>query len=474
MKPEKLSPELHATPEQPEIKSAAEQSKRTGAAEQTEVKPAAKQPANTSPAEQSALNAAEQPEGTSIPEQYETKPAIDSVKKADLSEQPTKNSRSRRIYLLILLFVITLSIVAAWQLRKIQKTELTNTRGHSFEKAVVTEVLRDNVQADGSRVGEQRVRVRLSSGSHKGEEIETSSPSGYLFGAPCVKGMKVIIMQSVTGDTLVTSVYAQDRGNVILIFALLYLLVLCWIGGKQGLRGALGLIYTVAAIFFLFIPLVYLGYSPFWMAVLVCLLTTFVSMTLIGGFSRKTLAATLGTSAGVIIAGLVAMAFSFFSGISGWNVSNIEHLMTLWYTENIRVGDLLFAGLLISALGAVMDVAMSISSTMQEILQQRPDLRRSELIKAGFRVGRDMMGTDSNTLILAFAGGSVSVLLLNYAYQLPLLQILNSNNIGIAVMQGLAGSFGVALSVPATVLLAALIYLPPGKNPSPRLSCGAR
>ena len=383
---------------------------------------------------------------------------------SNATSDPQIRSRSRLIYLLILILVIAFSIVAAWQLRKVQKTELTNTRGHSFEKAVVTEVLRDNVQQDGSRVGEQRVRVRLSSGSHKGEEIETSSPSGYLFGAPCAKGMKVIIMQSVAGDTLVTSVYAQDRGSVILIFALLYLLVLCWIGGKQGLRGALGLIYTVAAIFFLFIPLVYLGYSPFWMAVLVCLLTTFVSMTLIGGFSRKTLAATLGTSAGVIIAGLVAMAFSLFSGISGWNVSNIEHLMTLWYTENIRVGDLLFAGLLISALGAVMDVAMSISSTMQEILQQRPDLGRKELIKAGFRVGRDMMGTDSNTLILAFAGGSVSVLLLNYAYQLPLLQIINSNNIGIAVMQGLAGSFGVALSVPSTVLLAALIYLPPGQK----------
>ncbi len=383
---------------------------------------------------------------------------------SNATSEPKICSRSRLIYLLILILVIALSIVAAWQLRKVQKTELTNTRGHSFEKAVVTEVLRDNVQQDGSRVGEQRVRVRLSSGSHRGEEIETSSPSGYLFGAPCVKGMKVIIMQSVAGDTLVTSVYAQDRGNVILIFALLYLLVLCWIGGKQGLRGALGLIYTVAAIFYLFIPLVYLGYSPFWMAVLVCLLTTFVSMTLIGGFSRKTLAATLGTSAGVIIAGLVAMAFSLFSGISGWNVSNIEHLMTLWYTENIRVGDLLFAGLLISALGAVMDVAMSISSTMQEILQQRPDISRKELIKAGFRVGRDMMGTDSNTLILAFAGGSVSVLLLNYAYQLPLLQIINSNNIGIAVMQGLAGSFGVALSVPSTVLLAALIYQPPRKK----------
>lgn len=382
----------------------------------------------------------------------------------DKSEKNRKHRIGKNLYRAALIIVVLLSILAAFFLRKIERKELTNTRGHSFEKAVVTAVLQDNLQADGSRVGEQRVMLRLTSGIHRGEEIESTSPSGYLFGAPCSVGMKVIVMQSVSGDTVVTSVYAQDRGRVILIFALLYLLILCWIGGKKGLRGALGLIYTVAAIFFLYIPLVYLAYSPFWMAVLVCILTTFVSLSLIGGYSRKTLAATLGTSSGVLIAGFVAMAFSRFTGITGWNVSNIEHLMTLWNTQQIQVGQLLFSGLLISALGAVMDVAMSISSTMLEILQQRPDLSRKELINAGFRVGRDMMGTDSNTLILAFAGSSVSILILNYAYQLPLLQMINSNNIGIAVMQGLAGSFGVALSVPATVLLASFIYLPPGKR----------
>lgn len=385
-------------------------------------------------------------------------------KNKDKSEKNRKHRIGKNLYRAALIIVVLLSILAAFFLRKIERKELTNTRGHSFEKAVVTTVLQDNLQADGSRVGEQRVMLRLTSGIHRGEEIESTSPSGYLFGAPCSVGMKVIVMQSVSGDTIVTSVYAQDRGRVILIFALLYLLILCWIGGKKGLRGALGLIYTVAAIFFLYIPLVYLAYSPFWMAVLVCVLTTFVSLSLIGGYSRKTLAATLGTSSGVLIAGFVAMAFSRFTGITGWNVSNIEHLMTLWNTQQIQVGQLLFSGLLISALGAVMDVAMSISSTMLEILQQRPDLSRKELINAGFRVGRDMMGTDSNTLILAFAGSSVSILILNYAYQLPLLQMINSNNIGIAVMQGLAGSFGVALSVPATVLLASFIYLPPGKR----------
>ena len=115
----------------------------------------------------------------------------------------------------------------------------------------------------------------------------------------------------------------------------------------------------------------------------------------------------------------------------------------------------MFSGLLISALGATMDVAMSVSSAMEEIMQQNPSLTRKQLWLAGMRVGRDMMGTDSNTLILAFAGTSSSTLLLDYAYDLPYQQIINSNNIGIAIMQGLSGSFGIVLSVPLTVTLCA-------------------
>lgn len=181
-------------------------------------------------------------------------------------------------------------------------------------------------------------------------------------------------------------------------------------------------------------------------------------MYFIGGPTRKTVVASAGTVAGVVIAGLVAAIFGAATGISGWNVSDIETLITLWNTNGINVGELLFAGLLISSLGAVMDVAMSVASSMGEVLAQNPAMSRGALFASGMRIGRDMMGTDSNTLILAFAGGSVSMLVLDYAYDLPILQILNSNNIGISVMQGLAGSFGVVLAVPVTVALATLLY----------------
>ena len=360
-------------------------------------------------------------------------------------------------YLIYVLFVCAFAVFVI-KLNQVEKTELVVRTGQTFEKAKVVKILQDNLEENGTRVGEQKVRVRMLTGVRKGEELDITSSSGYLFGAACKPGMKVIVMQSVAGDSTVASVYTQDREGVIYIFALIYLLVLCLIGGKQGIKGCLGLVFTFFCVIFVYLPLVYLKYSPFWTAVFVCFITTLVTMYLIGGPTRKTCAATLGTLVGVILAGVSAWCFSKASGISRYNVSDIETLMTLWNTNRIQVGGLLFSGLLISCLGAVMDVAMSISSAIDEIYRQNLSLSRKELFKAGLRVGRDMMGTDSNTLILAFAGSSVSTLLLDYSYNLPYQQIINSNNIGIAIMQGLAGSFGIVLSVPFTVLICTILF----------------
>lgn len=367
-------------------------------------------------------------------------------------------SKKKVVRYVIYLLLVCVFAVFVVKLNQVQKTELVVRTGQTFEKGIVTEILQDNLDASGSRVGEQRVKVKMITGELTGKEVEMTSSAGYLFGAGCTVGMKVIVMQSVAGETTISSVYSQDREWVIYIFAGLYLLALCVIGGKQGIKGCLGLVFTFFCVIFVYLPLVYLHVSPFWSAVFICFITTLVTMYLIGGATKKTIAATLGTLAGVVLAGIAAWCFSKASGITGYNVSDIETLMTLWNTNGIQVGGLLFSGLLISCLGAVMDVAMSVSSSIDEIYKQNPRLTRKELFRAGLRVGRDMMGTDSNTLILAFAGGSVSTLLLDYAYDLPYQQIINSNNIGIAIMQGLAGSFGVVLSVPLTVLICAFLY----------------
>lgn len=356
---------------------------------------------------------------------------------------------------LLALLLIAVFVTALYDVNRVQKPELVTSVGRTFERATVVEVLKDNVQENGRRYGEQTVRLQMESGPKKGELIEATSSAGYLFGAGCKPGMKVITIQSVSGDITVTSVYSENRESVIYGFLFIFFLLHWIIGGWRGVKAFMGLVFTFICIIFLYLPLVFRGYSPFWTAVLVAVITTFVSMYFIGGWTKKSGSAIMGAVMGVITAGAAATLFGHFAGISGYNVSDIESLMFLEEATPIKVGGLLFSGLLIASLGAVMDMAMSVASTIQEIHERRPGLGRLDLFKSGMTVGRDTMGTMSNTLILAFAGGSISMLVMNYAYNLPYIQMINSYDIGIQIMQGISGSMGVILTVPAVSAVAA-------------------
>ena len=171
--------------------------------------------------------------------------------------------------------------------------------------------------------------------------------------------------------------------------------------------------------------------------------------------SGKTAVAIVGTISGVLISALFAFLFCKMTDISGYNVSSIESLIYVRDQTGIDVGQLLFAGILIASLGAVMDVAMSISSTIEEISHQNPELEVKGLFFSGMRVGKDMMGTMSNTLILAFAGGSLNTLVFIFAYNYSYHQIINMYSIGIELMQGISASMGVILTVPFTSLAGA-------------------
>lgn len=361
------------------------------------------------------------------------------------------NVRRAVIAVLAVVFVLFL-----YQLNQVQKPELVTTVGRTFEHARVVEVVKDNLQEDGHRYGEQQVRLLMLSGSKQGQTVDATSAAGYLFGAGCTPGMEVIAIQSVSGDISVTSVYSADREKVIYVFVLLFFLLLSIIAGKQGIKSSIGLIFTLACIFWLYLPLVFRGFSPFWAAVLVAAVTTVVTVYLIGGPTKKSACAMIGTVSGVIIAGAAAVIFGYFSGVSGYNVSDIENLLFLADSTKIQVGGLLFSGLLISSLGAAIDISISIASTINEIHESNPTLGRAALFSSGMRVGRDIMGSNAATLILAFAGGSLSMLVSNYVYDLPYIQIVNSYGIGIEIMQAFSASFGIILAVPIVAAVSAI------------------
>lgn len=141
--------------------------------------------------------------------------------------------------------------------------------------------------------------------------------------------------------------------------------------------------------------------------------------------------------------------------VTGYNVSDIENLIYVQEETGIQVGELLFAGILIAALGAVMNVSMSISSTLQELYDQNPTMTARQLFRSGMTVGRDMMGTMSNTLILAFVGGSINTIVMFYAYDYEYLQLINLFDMAIEIMQGISASMGVILTVPLVSFIGA-------------------
>lgn len=277
----------------------------------------------------------------------------------------------------------------------IEKTKLLDTDGRNFEKAEVTNVISGNLSNSGS--GKQTVELKLLSGDHKGKIIQATSSQSYLFGAKCKKGMKVI------------AIINESKGELLA-------------------------------------------------AVLVVAFTTVVTMCMVDGITKKSVAAMLGTIIGVVFSGAFALIFGQVTSITGYNVSDIENLVYVGEMTDIKIGELLFAGILIASLGAVMDVGMSIASTLNELKEQNPQMMLKELFQSGMNVGRDMMGTMTNTLILAFTGGSINTLVFIFAYNYEYQQVINMYSVGIEIMQGLSSSLGVIMAVPVTSWIAAFLY----------------
>ena len=337
------------------------------------------------------------------------------------------------------------------------ETPLVSTTGQSYEKAIVTEITKDNLAEDGNRYGTQEVRVHIKTGKLAGEDCDAVNPSGSLFGADCEVGSRVIVIVSQTGDNAIVTVYSQDRTMAIYLFAILFAGVVCVIGGKKEIKAIASLVFTFVCIVYLMFPLIYKGASPILITIIIAFLSTLLTLGLLGGASTKTASAIVGTTAGVVIAAVAAILFGKAAGITGYNVTDIETLNYIAQNSQIRIGQLLFSGIIISALGATMDVGMSIASTIQELHDRNPQLSARELFVSGIRVGRDMMGTMTNTLIFAYVGGSLSTLVVNYAYDLSYRQVMNSYVLGIEIMQGLSGSLGVVLTVPVTAAIAAFL-----------------
>lgn len=259
------------------------------------------------------------------------------------------------------------------------------------------------------------------------------------------------------GDMTASFIYSVARDKYLLLLLIIFSVVILAVGRFKGLKALISLALTILALIYILVPLILRGVDPVFVSIWVCIGITGITLLLVSGYNRKTLAAVIGTSGGVVAAGLLAQLIGGLAKLSGLGDEESQMLMFIPQNISFNYRGLLFAGILIGALGAAMDVAMSMSSAMFEIKDVNPGIKKSAHIRAGMNIGRDMIATMSNTLILAYAGGSLQLLLLLMAYQVPFYEIINQDGYASEIVRSFAGSIGLILTIPITAMAAGFL-----------------
>ncbi len=331
-----------------------------------------------------------------------------------------------------------------------------------FVKGRVVEVVEEKIVPDpivsGRFMGTQKLRIRILEGSQKGNEFvinNTLSKRHNIRGREGLKG--VFTVREKNGKKIVW-LYNYDRRNIIHLLVFIFLLLIVVLGGIKGVKSIFSLIFTSIMLIFVLIPLLFAGYEPIPISILVTIVIIFVSFFLIGGINKKTFDAIVGTIFGVVTAGLLSYIFGRLANLSGVNMENGEQVLYIATDYQIKIKGLMFISILISSLGAIMDVAMSISSAGSELVSRSREISPKELFKSLMNIGRDIMGTMTNTLILAFGGSSLTLLMMIWGYQMPYKQFINIPLIGIEAIQAFAGSIGIILTVPFTALVTTVSF----------------
>lgn len=301
----------------------------------------------------------------------------------------------------------------------------------------------------------QTVTFEVSEGEYKGIIFEAKNELlNQIFDLPLKKGDKIMLSLKVYKDGSVEG-FATDyiRSHIMVWLIVLFIIGVLLIGKMKGLRAIVSLGITIGSIFFILIPATISGYNAIIVSILLAIAVTIVTIIMISGFNKKSTSAIVGTIGGVILAGLIAYTIgkiTMLTGLAG------EDARILYLNKpELNFFNIFFASIIIGSLGAVMDVGMSIASAVNEIAQAKPNSTSRELFTAGMNIGKDIMGTMSNTLILAYVGSSFPLLLLFALNDFDTMHIINFDFMAAEIVRSISGSFGLLLAIPITAFFAA-------------------
>lgn len=304
----------------------------------------------------------------------------------------------------------------------------------------------------------QHLKIEILTGKHKGEvytvrnTIELAIPYRLIFRLHDKMVLQVDEDEE-TGKITNLKIYERARDTKVYALIVIFAAALIIVGKKNGFKALITLGITVGLIFGIFLPCIIQGFNPILLALAVCSAATVITLFIISGNNKKTYTAIMGTIGGVIIAGLFAYSAGKILMLTGLGNEDAQLLAFIPQHRKIDYQGLLFAGIMIGALGAVMDVAMSISSAMWEIISVSPGISKKQLIQSGMNIGRDIIGSMSNTLILAYVSTSIPVLLLFILFSNGFTEIINLELLASEVLRAVAGSIGLICTIPITVRL---------------------
>ena len=308
----------------------------------------------------------------------------------------------------------------------------------------------------------QHLKVEILDGNHKGEiltirhTIERIMPGYYIF----KPGDKLLIRATEESSGTLETVKIQEkvRDTQVYLIVGLFVVLLLIIGGFNGLKTLLSLIIAVAMIFFGYIPLIIRGVNPILASLGISIPVVIITRVIISGRNIKTLVAIIGTSLGVIISGILAFIFGNFAHLTGLADDSSISLAYIPQFRNLDYKGILFGTILIGAIGAIMDVAISIASALYEISTLDKNITGKNMIISGMNIGKDMMGSMSNTLILAYVGTTLHLIILFIVYKIRFIEIINLDSIATEIIRAMAGSIGLIITIPVTVVIGTAIY----------------
>lgn len=315
------------------------------------------------------------------------------------------------------------------------------------------------LQSVGMVSNREFVSVEVLEGKLKGRTVTVANEitDNPVFNINVKPGSEVILSvvtaRGAGGEKNEVNIADYHRAPALGWLLLAFLVAFVVFGGKKGVKSLVALLISVCLIAFVLLPLSLNGWNPLLVAIGICLVSSLTTMYFVAGRSRKSLAAIAGTVGGVIVAGVAAQLVIVYAPLTGLSSEEAQILRgsVLVASPRFYTG-LLAAGMLIGALGVIMDVGISIASAVAEVAKTG-QLTFAELYESGMNVGRDIMGTMTNTLILAYTGSALPLLLL--IWHIPSTKLINLDLVATEVASAISGSLGLVLTIPLTAYFAA-------------------